>query len=273
MRNHQVASRNRYPDRRGQGRRQSRGRSIRLTGSAPLEEDSDIAGIWWIGGNDAAISSIEGNGRKDSLCHYRRRHEVFLNGALFVVRPDSMSLVATDGHRLALVTVPRNGSEQDDVAHHKAGKQGEKSVQSCPRRRRTWAPARGRGRRCPLPTGREPPVFRYRRTDVDFARDRRSSSWRERVIPKANDKHIEFERDRLTNAVKRVALLSNERSRAVKFLIDKGKVDVTSSGPDLGEAHETLPEDYSGGAMRSVSMLNTSSTFSRLSAPMSCRSI
>ena len=29
----------------------------------------------------------------------------FLNGALFVLRPDSMSLVATDGHRLALVTV------------------------------------------------------------------------------------------------------------------------------------------------------------------------
>src|SRR5207249_6000606 len=33
----------------------------------------------------------------------------------------------------------------------------------------------------------------------------------ERVIPKGNDKHIEFERDRLTSAVKRVALLSNER--------------------------------------------------------------
>ena len=32
----------------------------------------------------------------------------FLNGALFILRPDSMSLVATDGHRLALVTVPRD---------------------------------------------------------------------------------------------------------------------------------------------------------------------
>ena len=58
----------------------------------------------------------------------------------------------------------------------------------------------------------------------------------ERVIPKGNDKHIEFERDRLTNAVKRVALLSNERSRAVKFQIDKGKVEVTSSSPEFGEA-------------------------------------
>ncbi len=72
----------------------------------------------------------------------------------------------------------------------------------------------------------------------------------ERVIPKGNDKHIEFERDRLTNAVKRVALLSNERSRAVKFLIDKGKVDVTSSSPEIGEATETLLVDYSGQAMQ-----------------------
>src|SRR5437667_11293748 len=72
----------------------------------------------------------------------------------------------------------------------------------------------------------------------------------ERVIPKGNDKHIEFERDRLTNAVKRVALLSNERSRAVKIQIDKGKVEVTSSSPDLGEAKEMLPVEYSGAAMQ-----------------------
>ena len=72
----------------------------------------------------------------------------------------------------------------------------------------------------------------------------------ERVIPKGNDKHIEFERDRLTNAVKRVALMSNERSRAVKFQIEKGRVDITSSSPDLGEAHEELPVDYAGGSMQ-----------------------
>ena len=60
----------------------------------------------------------------------------------------------------------------------------------------------------------------------------------ERVIPKNNDKHVEFDRDRLTSAVKRVALLSNERSRAVKFQIDKGKVEIASSSPEFGEAKE-----------------------------------
>src|SRR5947209_10030690 len=38
----------------------------------------------------------------------------FLNGALFVLRGDSVSLVATDGHRLALVSVPRDGSKDAD---------------------------------------------------------------------------------------------------------------------------------------------------------------
>ena len=68
----------------------------------------------------------------------------------------------------------------------------------------------------------------------------------ERVIPKGNDKKIEFERDRLTNAVKRVALLSNERSRAVKMILEKGKVEVTSSSPEFGEAHEPIPVEYNG---------------------------
>jgi DNA polymerase-3 subunit beta len=71
----------------------------------------------------------------------------------------------------------------------------------------------------------------------------------ERVIPKGNDKTIEFDRERLTSAVKRVALLSNERSRAVKFEVDKGKVDVTSSSSEFGEAHEQLPVEYSGPAL------------------------
>ena len=71
----------------------------------------------------------------------------------------------------------------------------------------------------------------------------------ERVIPKGNDKTIEFDRERLTSAVKRVALLSNERSRAVKFEIDKGKVEVTSSSSEFGEAHEQLSVEYTGPAL------------------------
>ena len=165
----------------------------------------------------------------------------FLNGALFVLRPDSMSLVATDGHRLALVTVKRDGSGE--------GRRGES--RRFFRRRRSASSARllaeGDGD-ISYERGENHLFFDVGdRLLISRMIDGQFPAY-ERVIPKGNDKHIEFERDRLTNAVKRVALLSNERSRAVKFQIEKGKVDVTSSSPELGEAKETLPVDYTGAA-------------------------
>ncbi len=169
----------------------------------------------------------------------------FLNGALFVLRPDSMSLVATDGHRLALVTVPRDGKAKKDAEEIKA---------ILPKK--TLGEL---GRLLAEGEGNEDIKYERGENHLFFGVGERMLISRmidgqfpayERVIPKGNDKHIEFERDRLTNAVKRVALLSNERSRAVKFQLEKGKVDVTSSSPDLGEARETLPVEYTGDAMQ-----------------------
>ena len=50
--------------------------------------------------------------------------------------------------------------------------------------------------------------------------------------------------------MKRVALLANDRSRAVKFEIAGGKVEISSSSPEFGEAKETLPVDYNDGSMQ-----------------------
>jgi DNA polymerase-3 subunit beta len=167
----------------------------------------------------------------------------FLNGALFVLRPDSMSLVATDGHRLALVTTKREAKGKKDAEEL-----------------RPILPKKTLGELSRLLTEGDGDVAFERGENHLFFQvgDRMLISRMidgqfpayERVIPKNNDKHIEFERDRLTQAVKRVAILSNERSRAVKFQLEKNKVDVTSSSPEFGEARETLPVDYSGGSMQ-----------------------
>jgi DNA polymerase-3 subunit beta len=166
----------------------------------------------------------------------------FLNGALFVLRPDEMNLVATDGHRLALVSVTRNGNDKS-TEENKAilpkktlGELGRLLIEGDG----DVGYERGENHLFFEAGGR---LLISRMIDGQFPAY-------ERVIPKGNDKHIEFERDRLTAAVKRVALMSNERSRAVKFQIDKGKVDVTSSSPDIGEAKETLPVEYSGSSMQ-----------------------
>jgi DNA polymerase-3 subunit beta len=167
----------------------------------------------------------------------------FLNGAQFVLKADEMNLVATDGHRLALVTVARNGKSKEDAEENKA-----------------ILPKKTLGELARLMSEGDGEIVYERGENHLFFQvgDRLLISRMidgqfpayERVIPKGNDKRIEFERDRLTNAIKRVALLSNERSRAVKIQIDKGKVDVTSSSPELGEAKETLPVEYSGGTMQ-----------------------
>ncbi|HTD83880.1 MAG TPA: DNA polymerase III subunit beta, partial [Gemmatimonadaceae bacterium] len=172
----------------------------------------------------------------------------FLNGALFVLRPDTMSLVATDGHRLALVTVNREGADGTKTASPAGDRDEVRAILP----KKTLNELRNL-----LQDGDDAIVYERGENHLFFDVGDRLLISRmidgqfpayERVIPKGNDKHIEFERDRLTNAVKRVALMSNERSRAVKFALDKGKVDITSSSPDLGDAHEELPVEYSGDA-------------------------
>ena len=177
-----------------------------------------------------------------------------------------MSLVATDGHRLALVT--RGARRQ--------GEQGRR------RENKAILPKKTLGELARLLTEGDGDISYERgenhlffevgdRLLISRMIDGQFPAY-ERVIPKGNDKHIEFERDRLTNAVKRVALLSNERSRAVKFQIDKGKVDVTSSSPDLGEATKRCRSTTAGRRCRSVSTRSMCSIFSPPSRPTSCRS-
>jgi DNA polymerase-3 subunit beta len=166
----------------------------------------------------------------------------FLNGALFVLRGDSMSLVATDGHRLALVSTTReNGPEK--------GAAGADELKVILPRKTLFELSRLLGEgdgALHFEKGENHLFFDVGgRVLISRAIDGQFPAY-ERVIPKNNDKRIEFEKDRLTSAVKRVALLSNERSRAVKFVIDKDQVEVTSSSPEFGEAKEVLPVDYSG---------------------------
>lgn len=66
------------------------------------------------------------------------------------------------------------------------------------------------------------------------------------VIPKNLTRHLILPTDSLVQAVRRVALLSSERSRAVKLELSDGQLVITSSNPDLGDAREELDIDFSG---------------------------
>ena len=66
------------------------------------------------------------------------------------------------------------------------------------------------------------------------------------VIPKNLTRHVILPTDSLVQAVRRVALLSSERSRAVKLELSDGQLVITSNNPDLGDAREELDIDYAG---------------------------
>ena len=137
----------------------------------------------------------------------------YLNGALFVLRGDSMTLVATDGHRLALVNARREPAVQgaDEI----------KAILPRKTLAGTGAAASSDDIDVQYERGENHLFFEIGpRLLISRMIDGQFPAY-EKVIPKANDKRIEFERDRLTSAVRRVAILSNERSRAVKFMIDK----------------------------------------------------
>jgi DNA polymerase-3 subunit beta len=66
------------------------------------------------------------------------------------------------------------------------------------------------------------------------------------VIPKQSDHHLTVSAEALVRALRRVALLSAEHSRAVKVDLSEGKLQLSARTPDLGEAQEELDVDYAG---------------------------
>jgi DNA polymerase-3 subunit beta len=71
----------------------------------------------------------------------------------------------------------------------------------------------------------------------------------EKVVGVTGDHVAKLGRDALTQGLRRVSLLSSERSRAVRLQLAAGKLEIFASSPELGEAREALAADYAGEAL------------------------
>src|SRR5262249_6246752 len=69
----------------------------------------------------------------------------------------------------------------------------------------------------------------------------------QRVIPKEGEKQIAVPRGRFLEGLKRISLLSADKSNAVKITLAEGVLRITAQNPDLGEAKDELPVPYTGG--------------------------
>jgi DNA polymerase-3 subunit beta len=66
------------------------------------------------------------------------------------------------------------------------------------------------------------------------------------VIPDSLKNKLTLDRKSFTDSLRRISILSSDRTLAVKLRLTKGKLQVTTSNPDLGEAREDIPVEFSG---------------------------
>ena len=72
----------------------------------------------------------------------------------------------------------------------------------------------------------------------------------QRLIPQNSSERVMFDREKLLSSLKRVSLLSNQKSRSVVLDLSEGLVKISSSDPSLGDAKEELEIDYQGQDMQ-----------------------
>ena len=165
-----------------------------------------------------------------------------LNGALLLLKPDTAVMVATDGHRLALVErdvkveglsnelrilVPRKAMSELEKLLSQAG--DESVVEISKDDSHLFFSVGERILVSRLLTGQFPNY--------------------EAVLPKETPRLAEIDRSAFTAALRRVALLSDERSHAVRLRLDKGQLELFSNSGEYGEAQEAIDADYQNEAM------------------------
>src|SRR5215210_7065384 len=128
----------------------------------------------------------------------------YLMGIFLHIADDQLKAAATDGHRLARVTVPKpDGADgmPDVIIPRKCVGELRKLIDG---------------------------------TFPDY----------NRVIPTANDKLLKLDPKSFMQGVDRVSTIASEKTRAVKMSVDRDKVTLSVTSPENGLATEELPADY-----------------------------
>jgi DNA polymerase-3 subunit beta len=158
----------------------------------------------------------------------------YLAGALLVLEKDGISMVATDGHRLA-------------YAHAKGALKGDGS--------RVLVPRKAIQELAKLLEGEDSVSFQQVENHLLFGVGGRQLASKtidgqfpayEKVIAVGGDKRVAIGREALQMAIRRVSLLSSERSRAIRLSLQAGRLELLASSPDVGEARESLAVEYAG---------------------------
>jgi DNA polymerase-3 subunit beta len=158
----------------------------------------------------------------------------YLNGALLILKNNMMELVSTDGHRLSYTSAFLEDLAPAEEVRVIVAKKTLGELRKM---------------------ADERVGFDYDENNLFFKVGNRVLISRiieskfpnfDTVIPKDNPNVLQMPREEFTQAIRRVSLLSTERSKGVKFYIEKNLLKLFSSNPEIGEARDTLELEYKG---------------------------
>jgi DNA polymerase-3 subunit beta len=178
-----------------------------------------------------------------------------LNGALIKVKQGALEIVATDGHRLALVEKLQKGLEplpsvnSSAAGSDAAGGAGDGAVLVPRKALQELHRLEGEGT-LEFRRGEHHLSFRLGRRELICRILEGSFPDYERVIAKDNDKKVVFERKLLAEAVQRAALMTSDRARAVRLQFGPDQLVISAVNADLGEAVEEVACEYGGPEFR-----------------------
>jgi DNA polymerase-3 subunit beta len=163
----------------------------------------------------------------------------YLNGMLWELKAGQLRVVATDGHRLAMCTLPSK-IESDSDAQVILPRKGVLELSRL------------------LLVDDEDIVIvigsnHIRATTIDFTFTSKLVDGKfpdyERVLPRAADKIVLGSRLELRQAFTRTAILSNEKYRGVRLKLSADTLEILANNPEQEEAEELVAVDYSGDSL------------------------
>jgi len=158
----------------------------------------------------------------------------YLNGALMILKDKSVELVSTDGHRLAYTALSLDDLHLDSEI---SGIVSKKTLSEL---------RKFEDEKLEFDLDENNLFFRVaNRTLISRIIEGKFPNY-EAVIPQDNSGIMFVSRDEMTDAIRRVSLLSTERSKGIKLNLSKGQISLFSSNPEIGEARDRINADYEG---------------------------
>jgi DNA polymerase-3 subunit beta len=208
--------------------------SFRLNGMArdefPTFPAVNFASSWKIKG-----SVLHDLIRQTAFAVSTEESRPILNGVLWQMDSSAMKMVATNGHRLARMTVPVAASgmpKEDLIIPPKALQQVERLF----------------GPEDEVEVARSENHLGFRRDGTQVFTRLIEGPYPnyEQVIPRDNDKVAIVDRNMITQALRRMAVVASDQTHRVRLGFTSGAVRFSVETPDLGEAHEELEVEYQG---------------------------